>query len=84
MEMIAYVIIALLVALIAYFIWKNYRLKQDIYDFTKKLDTALNRMLNDHEAQPEVEMHHTAAPQLAASWLCCSLRKPWRVPCAQR
>ena len=49
MEMIAYVIIALLVALIAYFIWKNYRLKQDIYDFTKKLDTALNRMLNDQE-----------------------------------
>lgn len=40
--------------------------------------------INRVEAQPEVEMHHTAAPQLAASWLCCSLRKPWRVPCAQR
>lgn len=53
MEMIAYVIIALLVALIAYFIWKNYRLKQDIYDFTKKLDTALNRMLNDQELMAE-------------------------------
>ena len=53
MEMIAYVIIALLVALIAYFISKNYRLKQDIYDFTKKLDTALNRMLNDQELMAE-------------------------------
>lgn len=53
MEMIAGVIIALLIAVITCLIWKNYRLKQDIYDFTKQLDTALDRMMNDQKLTSE-------------------------------
>lgn len=53
MEIIACVMTALLIMVIICLIWKNYRLKRDIYDFTEKLDTVLNRMMNDQELTPE-------------------------------
>ena len=53
MEIIACVMTALLIMVIICLIWKNYRLKRDIYDFTEKLDTVLNRIMNDQELTPE-------------------------------
>ena len=39
--MIALVAAVLLAGFSVFLIWRNYRLKRDIYDFTEKLDAAL-------------------------------------------
>lgn len=36
-----------LIGLVIYLLWKNHRLKQDIYGFTQKLDSSLNILLNN-------------------------------------
>lgn len=47
MEMICILIVFLLMGTVFYLLWKNYRLKRDIYDFTEKLESSLNELLND-------------------------------------
>lgn len=39
----------LLAAVTAFAVWKSIRLKRDVYDYTQKLDTTINRMLQDEE-----------------------------------
>lgn len=46
MEMILYVGLLLFAGMAGYLLWKNYRLKRDIYDLTKRLDDSLNELLN--------------------------------------
>lgn len=46
MEIIGILIVVLLAGLSSWLLWKNYGLKRDIYDFTKKLDNSLLALLN--------------------------------------
>ena len=46
MEIVLLIVILLLLVLAAFLLWKIHVLKQDIYRFTKNLDTALNTMLS--------------------------------------
>lgn len=46
MEMILCVAALMFAGTTAYLLWKNYRLKQDVYDVTKRLDGGLNELLN--------------------------------------
>lgn len=46
MEIICILLVLLLMGIIFYLLWKNYCLKRDIYDFTKRLDSSLNELLN--------------------------------------
>lgn len=43
---IAIILIVVLIGVVIYLLWKNHRLKQDIYTFTQKLDSSLNILLN--------------------------------------
>lgn len=47
MEITNLLILVFFIGLVIYLLWKNHRLKQDIYDFNKKLDKNLNILLND-------------------------------------
>ena len=46
MEIIGILIVVLLAGLSSWLLWKNYGLKRDIYDFTKKLDNSVLALLN--------------------------------------
>ena len=50
MEIVLLIVILLLLVLAAFLLWKIHVLKQDIYRFTKNLDTALNTMLSGKKA----------------------------------
>lgn len=47
MEVTYILAIVLLTGTVVYLLWKNDRLKQDIYDFTEKLESSLQELLND-------------------------------------
>ncbi len=47
MEIICILITSLLAGTTSYLLRKNYCLKRDIYDLTKRLDSSLNELLND-------------------------------------
>jgi len=47
MEIVCISIILLMAVTIFYLLWKNYCLKRDIYDFTKKLEVSFKELLND-------------------------------------
>lgn len=47
MEIALILIFLFLIGIIIYLVWKKYRLKKDIYDFTSRLDKSLNVLLND-------------------------------------
>lgn len=49
MEVIYILIILLLTAAVFCLLWKNRRLKRDIYDFTGKLENSLDELLNDRK-----------------------------------
>lgn len=47
MEIIYILIVLLSIGIVFYLLWKNYCLKRDIYDFTSKLESSLDELLND-------------------------------------
>jgi len=49
MEIILLFSTVLLTAVTVFWLWKCYHLKQDIYDFTRRLDGSLNNLLNDEK-----------------------------------
>ena len=51
--MIALVAAVLPAGFSVFLVWRNYRLKRDIYDFTEKLDAALLAMLREEELAAE-------------------------------
>lgn len=54
MEIVCILMILLLAGIIFYLLWKNHCLKRDIYDFTKKLESSLNELLNDEKLSKTV------------------------------
>lgn len=54
MEVIYSLIILLLIGIIFYLLWKNARLKRDIYDFTEKLESSLKELYNDKKLNTTV------------------------------
>lgn len=51
MEVIIFVILCVSVIVAVFALWKYICLKQDVYDYTEKLDTAINDMLKNEELQ---------------------------------
>lgn len=51
MESIIYMILFVFVAIAGFAIWKYIHLKQEVYDYTEKLDAAINAMLKSEELQ---------------------------------
>lgn len=49
MEVIFFIILFVLVVIVAFTFWKYIRLKHDIYEYTEKLDNAMNHMLKNEE-----------------------------------
>lgn len=47
MEVICILAILLLIGAVSWLLWKNFRLKRDIYDFTEKLEGSLKDLLDD-------------------------------------
>ena len=49
MEVMIFITFFVLVVIVAFALWKYIRLKHDIYEYTEKLDTAINHMLKNEE-----------------------------------
>lgn len=49
MEVIFFIILFVLVVIVAFTFWKYVRLKHDVYEYTEKLDNAINHMLKNEE-----------------------------------
>ena len=49
MEVMIFITFFVLVVIVAFALWKYFRLKHDIYEYTEKLDTAINLMLKNEE-----------------------------------
>ncbi len=49
MEIMIFIIFFVLVFIAAFALWKYVRLKQDVYEYTEKIDTAINYMLKNEE-----------------------------------
>ena len=49
MEVMIFIIFFVLVIITTFTLWKYIRLKHDVYDYTEKLDTAINHMLKNEQ-----------------------------------
>ena len=49
MEIMIFTIFFVLVFIAAFALWKYIHLKHDVYEYTEKLDTAINYMLKNEE-----------------------------------
>jgi len=54
MEIVCGLTIILLIGAVSCLLQRNHRQKQDIYDFTEKLERSLDELLNEHELEPAV------------------------------